>query len=1532
MADLRDYTKKNPVFVGTDGIRLPTGNNAQRTASSNVAGTMRFNTDIDGIETYTSGGWRPLAAPPSINSVSPSVFSGESGTLFTINGEAFTPDAQVYFVTSNSTLLLASTVTYMSPVQLRATTPRNIKVEEEPLSVRVVQQSGTTTKLNCIDAGGNPTWITTAGTLGSIFGANTVNVYVSATDPEGTSVTYQISSGSLPNGLQLSANGLVQGLANSVLANTTYNFVIKANDTVNNNTDRSFSYTILNRAPVINTAAGLIATFYSGNAVPSTTISAYDPDGGQLVYTAPSGNIVNTTIGSANGTIVGTPIVVTTNTTYTIGVTVTDEGSLTASNTYTFTVLNRPPVWNSAASLTNITDDNIDTYVANTTVNAFDPDGGSITYTLSSGSIPAGMSFISANGALAGAPIRVDSNTTSTFTVTATDIGNDSNTRTFTLTVEHAKDENFANTILLIHGNANTVIKDASSDNRPLNVYADARASNFSPYNTSWSNYFDGTGDYLLSSAKTPIDWMLSSGNSGTIEAFIYPTSYKSHTNNYQMPSIVGLGATYLNFGVTSTGVLRLYWWTGAANTLDSSVTIPLNQWTHVAVVVNGTGSNNIKLYVNGLNVGTGTFTNISWASSSGGNNLYVGAEESATSSSAWPGFISNLRISNNAVYTANFTPGTATLTTTANTTLLTCHNNRFYDVSNVAVTLTRNGDVKVVGWSPFAETDTTTGSMYFDGTGDYVQMLTPYNFGTNNFTVEGWFYLNSLSGALWGASNGGGITSKFQAYISTGTLGIDFNGTSIISVTAASYLKAYSWNHMAVCRGGTGSGQTALFINGVRAGTGTMGSQTGITTNFGIGYMELGAMGAGYISNFRIVDGTDVYGYTNTTYTVPTSPLTAITNTKLLTLQSRQPHNNHGLQDQSNSKFLIVRSGNATQGTFTPYGKAWSYYQTGSSFVAFNSTNSRFAMGSSDVTIEFGVNMISGGALLTTYQWNAGGRGGWEVYTGTDGNLSVYPQGGSSASSGAGFLDRYKWTHVAITRTGSTWKFYKNGQLFSTATISFTFDNPSGPHGNYLRIGAHVTDGNTIESPSTIRISDIRISNTVRYSANFTPQRVETSDANTVLLTAVSNRYYDLAYNENAIEIRGTPELLPDAIFPTGNVYSPLVYGGSMYVDGTGDYCVIQSGSELGIGANDFTVELFWYPKSWPSGSELFSAAAGDGTGRCFAMYAYNSNGTLAAFAGTGGSTWDIVNTLSMGTAVLNQWNHMAFTRSGNTFSTFLNGSRISTTTASGTLGSKNIGVAAAYGGGSVLTTGYLSGCRLITGTSLYNSATYTIPTSPPTPIANTKVLLNFTNAALIDHTGKTMLETVGDTKSNNSISKFSGGSAWFDGSGDYLYSTKMLPIGNGDVTIECWVYFTSVSSSSEQHIVQVDGSATNILLAQTAVSSTPKLRFLLRNESGTSNLDLNSNITVSAGVWYHLAGVISGTNGYFFVNGSTTDGATGTVTGTRTATGTTLTIGRNTDGARQLTGAVQEIRVTRGSARYTSNFTVPTKPFPNR
>jgi hypothetical protein len=387
------------------------------------------------MELYSPLGWTPIAAPPVIDTVSPDTYSGQVGTVFTISGSNFTNDAQVYFITSNGATLLASTVTFLGSSTLLATTPRNISIQEEPIDVRVNQQSGVVVKLDCIDAGGVPDWITPSGSIGSVFGANVVNTYVVATDPEGSSVRYTLASGGLPVGLSLStANGLISGLASSVLATTTYNFTIKALDTVNNNTNRTFSYTIQNRPPVINTSnTSIVATIVSGNSLPSTTIQAYDPDGGQVSFTATSGNIVNTSIGSANGVIRSTPIVVLTNTDYNIGITATDEGSATANKTYTFKVLNRPPVINTASGLlTTITSGG----TLNSTIQAYDPDGGEILYSITSGNLISTASIGPSDGTITATNnIVVLSNTTYTFNVTATDPGNMTTSNTYSINV-----------------------------------------------------------------------------------------------------------------------------------------------------------------------------------------------------------------------------------------------------------------------------------------------------------------------------------------------------------------------------------------------------------------------------------------------------------------------------------------------------------------------------------------------------------------------------------------------------------------------------------------------------------------------------------------------------------------------------------------------------------------------------------------------------------------------------------------------------------------------------------------------------------------------------------------------------------------------------------------------------------------------------------------------------------------------------------------------------------------------------------------
>ena len=1545
MADLRDYTKKNTVFTGTDGIRLPTGNNAQRVASSNVAGTLRFNTDIDGIETYTSAGWRPLAAPPSVSTVTPSTYSGVSGTEFTINGDGFTPDAQVYFVTANGTALLAATVSYYSPVQVRATTPRIIKVEEEPISVRVVQQSGTVTKSNCIDAGGVPSWITTGGALGSIFGANTVNVYVSATDPEGTAVTYQLASGSLPGGLSLSANGLIQGLASSVLANTLYNFVIKANDTVNNNTDRSFSYTVLNRPPVINTAAGSLGTIVSGN-VASASISAYDPDGGQITYSVSSGTLpVNSSLGSANGVITGTPVVVTTNTTYSFTITSTDEGSLTASNNYTYTVLNRPPLWNTDATLSTI--NGADPYTP-ITVNAYDPDGGVVSYSLTSGSVPSGLSFVTANATITGLPDEVQSNTTSTFTIIATDVGEMGTAKTFTVTVTPIVDNQFANTMLLVKTtSSNTALKDASSINQSLVPVADVRPSNFGPFSNSWSaNFGAGEGNLYWADSSA---FTLGSGDFA-IEFWWWPTSVAAEQDMFGQWSSGDSNESWLFYsGSTVTGFN--YVTDGATDKYVSSSTRPtIGRWNHICACRN---SNTISYYING----TRTATVSESAAISDSSRIWCAGGRGGSSYGRIQGLISDFRIVKGSnpynATSASLTVPTAPLADISGTSFHTFNRPDGFKDNITGAIPTFVDTVSMVATSPFAdvETNTANGSMYFDGSGDYVSLGKPYNFGTNNFTVEGWFYLTQISGSygLWGASNGGGGQPKLQPYISSGNITLDLNGGAAVSATAATYIQQGAWNHIAFCRGGTGTNQTAMFINGVRAAVGTVGNQTGITTNFTIGYNESGVICPSYISNFRVVDGTDVYGYTNTTYTVPTAPLTAIPNTVILTLQNRQPFNNHAFQDNSRSKTLITRNGNATQGTFTPFsaepGK-WSGYFDGTggqSKILRYTGNAVFAFPGT-FTIECWYKTTSTASKSfygTTNEsaWTSDGfgfshnNGTFTMHINQEGAVKTWTAGTSTYNG--------EWHHVAFVRDSSNniRCFYEGTELGTPYNYTSQLGNASFK----VVIGAGEPGGNGSSFSNFIGyISNFRITKgAALYSTTFTPSTTplttSVSGGTVSLLTCQSNRFLDNSVN-SFTPLTGSPFVYPFSPFAPSSAYTTANTGGSLYLDGSGDYLLTPSTHPYNnplnaFRTNPFCVEAWHYGTTTSGGGHIISSRYA-GVNDAATITAYVTGGNYS-FYGNG----DHVSA----SYVTGQWNHVVYTRdASSTLRIFINGVlRNYEDNYTPDITYRQFAIGSLTNGGEIIPACWISDIRLVSGyiptayqTSSKTNGTqiFTPPTAPLTVSSqgaqsnSVCLLMNFTDAAIIDVTGKNILETSAAARANNTAYKFSPGSMSFDASSSTRVQTSsasaplLFNFGTSDHTVEGWL--NAFSSSSQMCMFDFRNSDTSGQGVGIFYSTSRTIFVYMQGNRITSS-------TLTNGTWYHVA-VVRASNVYtLYVNGVSQ--GTWANSDAVAPPANRPYIGAVSDNSQVFDGLIQDVRVTRG-ARYTANFTPPTRSFPNK
>ena len=235
------------VVTSSEGyFDLPSGNTAQR-PNNPPTGAIRYNSTTGSAEVYVSAGWVPFGQqPPSISSVSPATYNGESGTVFTINGANFTFDAIVRFVDNAGIEYTAGTVVYVNASQLTATTPQDFTVAQEPLDVKVIQSSGVATRTDCIDCGGTPTWITAAGTIATINDVggnyNPIATLV-ATDPDaGATIAYSLLSGSLPAGTSLNtSNGQITGDPTNVVSQTTSNFTVRASDNAGNTSDRAFS-------------------------------------------------------------------------------------------------------------------------------------------------------------------------------------------------------------------------------------------------------------------------------------------------------------------------------------------------------------------------------------------------------------------------------------------------------------------------------------------------------------------------------------------------------------------------------------------------------------------------------------------------------------------------------------------------------------------------------------------------------------------------------------------------------------------------------------------------------------------------------------------------------------------------------------------------------------------------------------------------------------------------------------------------------------------------------------------------------------------------------------------------------------------------------------------------------------------------------------------------------------------------------------------------------------------------------------------
>ena len=240
-----DVSFENITDTGTEGTKVASGTNAQR---GSTAGQIRFNSETGLAEYYTGTAFKAIDAPPTVSSIDVTEVDSQAGgnQTIVITGTGFNSGATVTFVGNSGTDFNASTVTVDSDTQITAVAPKaSFLNAQEPYGVKVVNVSGLSATLDSqINVDNSPSWSTASGSLGTIFSNDTGNHFtVVATDPEGDTISYSETGGSVLSGQNLTLNsstGVISGDPTDVSSDTTLSFTLRA--TANSKTaDRAFS-------------------------------------------------------------------------------------------------------------------------------------------------------------------------------------------------------------------------------------------------------------------------------------------------------------------------------------------------------------------------------------------------------------------------------------------------------------------------------------------------------------------------------------------------------------------------------------------------------------------------------------------------------------------------------------------------------------------------------------------------------------------------------------------------------------------------------------------------------------------------------------------------------------------------------------------------------------------------------------------------------------------------------------------------------------------------------------------------------------------------------------------------------------------------------------------------------------------------------------------------------------------------------------------------------------------------------------------
>jgi len=519
-----------------------------------------------------------------------------------------------------------------------------------------------------------------------------------------------------------------------------------------------------------------------------------------------------------------------------------------------------------------------------------------------------------------------------------------------------------------------------------------------------------------------------------------------------------------------------------------------------------------------------------------------------------------------------------------------------------------------------------------FDGTGDAVLLNTPILPATDDWTVEMWVYPTSI-GAIdyfftqYSAGTSGRTTMYMNA---SGQVGLFINGGP--SFTSTGTLSASTWQHIAWVRNGS---SFKIYIDGTEDGSGT-GSPSVQQIDSVLGALN-NTGSDGFIGNIDEVRISSTARYT-AGFTPSTTPFTNDNSNTLMLMHMDGTDASTVFIDDNGERLpigLTAISGADIDTSQNVFGGT-SLDTRGASSGDYLKIDKIPAIGTGDYTIEGRVRIANLSSFNGIFQLTPNSSTGLSgTYTGgiafqlrTSTGQWRYIANATWQETTGLTVSANTWYHFALVRSGTSATLYIDGTSVKTSTDSTDYSSDW-----YGAIGGIVNTSNTNDG----HIDEFRVSNTARYTSNFTPDTSAfANDSNTLLLVHMdgennSNEFFDDNGKRVPVNI--------GEVFGGEIDTAQSKFGGSSWYQSAQYYGFIarDEGPFDTIGTGEFTVEAFVRKDTDITGNQyVFNG----NSGQC--LYYDDTNNRFEYATGTG-ETLRITGTTAISN---NTWYHVALVR----------------------------------------------------------------------------------------------------------------------------------------------------------------------------------------------------------------------------------------------------------------------------------------------